>query len=108
MNSLIEKQKLRIQTKYSLSIDEVETCLDYAISDYLRIAYRGINVPSIETFEFDFDISMWLYKRMDDILERAGASLSGYRENGINLSYGASYIDPALARQVMPCASVPK
>lgn len=110
MNSLIEKQKLRIKDKYPyLSVSEIEICLDYALSDYLSIIYRGINVPPIETLDIGFTHAMWLYKRMDDILSRAGGTnVTGYRENGINFSYGASYIDPALARELLPNASVPK
>lgn len=110
MNSYVEKQKLRIHSKYPyLSVDDIETCLDYALSDYLSIVYRVNNVPPIETLEINFVQAMWLYKRMDDILSRAGGTnATGYRENGINWSYGASYIDPALARELMPIASVPK
>jgi hypothetical protein len=46
---------------------------------------------------------------MIDILGRAGGlSVDAYRENGLNLSYGASYIDPNLVSQIIPRAGVPR
>ena len=46
---------------------------------------------------------------MVDILGRAGGiSLTSYKENGLSLNYGGSYIDPELRAEIMPKASVPR
>ena len=93
-----------------LSDEEIENCYNMALSDYLAIKYPSENSrPTVDKLVFNFFNSQWLYKRMVDILERAGGiSLTAYKENGLNLTYGGSYIDPQLVAQLMPKAGVPR
>lgn len=110
-NKLVTQIKERIIETYSwLSDEEIDKCYDMALSDYLAIKYPSQNGrPSVEDLKFDFFNTQWLYKRMIDIVERAGGiSLSAYKENGLNLTYGGSYIEPQLVSQIMPKAGVPK
>ena len=103
--------KARIKLQYNwLSDEEVDNCYHMALSDYLAAKYPSENSrPSEDKLVFNFFNSQWLYKRMIDILERAGGiSLTAYKENGLNLTYGGSYIDPQLVAQLMPKAGVPK
>lgn len=110
-NKLINQVKENIQTTYSwLSEEEIDLCYNMALSDYIAIRYPSSNGrPKVEDVKFDFFNSQWIYKRMIDILSRAGGiSLSAYRENNLNLTYGGSFIDPQLVAEIMPRAGVPK
>ena len=110
-NKLINQVKENIQTTYSwLSEEEIDLCYNMALSDYIAIRYPSNNGrPKVEDVKFDFFNSQWIYKRMIDILSRAGGiSLSAYRENNLNLTYGGSFIDPQLVAEIMPRAGVPK
>ena len=93
-----------------LSDDAITQCFDFALSDFLAIKYPSDNNrPSRDKVVLDFNNSQWIQKRMIDILDRAGGlSVSAYRENGLNLTYGASYIDPELKKELMPKAGVPR
>jgi Ethanolamine utilization protein EutJ (predicted chaperonin) len=109
--NLIEQVKARIKSQYNwLSEEEVKNCYDMALSDFLAVKYPSENSrPVVDKLVFDFFNSQWIYKRMVDILERAGGiSLTAYKENGLNLTYGGSYIDPQLVAQIMPKAGVPR
>ena len=81
-----------------------------ALSDYMAIKYPSENNrPKVENLAIDFFISQWIYKRMVDILGRAGGiSLTAYKENDLNFTYGGSYIDPQLVAEIMPKAGVPR
>ena len=89
---------------------EIDKSFDFAVSDYLILKYPSENKrPTAETLNYDFTNSQWIQKRMIDILDRAGGlSVSAYKENGLNLTYGASYIDPELRKELMPKAGVPR
>lgn len=103
--------KQNIKKTYSwLTEDEVERTYNMALSDYMALRYpSGNNRPSVDNIDFDFFNAQWIYKRMVDILGRAGGiSLTSYKENGLSLNYGASYIDPELKAEIMPKASVPR
>lgn len=93
-----------------LTDDEIEDCYKYALTDYLSIRYPSQNNrPTEETMTYDTVCLQWISKRMRDILGRAGGlSASSYRENGINISYGASYIDPQLVALITPRAGIPR
>ena len=106
-----EQIKLRIRAKYSfLQDEEIDTCYDIALSDYLSIKYPSDNKrPNHENITMDFITAQWLYKRMVDILERAGGiSVTAYKENGVSFTYGGSYIDDALIAEIMPKGRVPR
>lgn len=110
-NKQAEQIKANISEKYNwLDISEIERCYNMALSDYLAIKYPSENNrPSVSTLTIDFFISQWIYKRMVDILGRAGGiSLTAYKENDLNLTYGGSYIDPQLVAEIMPKAGVPR
>ncbi len=103
--------KERLKNKYDYLTDsEVEDLYLMSVSDYLMIRYPSTNNrPDIADLTLDFSTSNWIYKRMLDILGRAGGtSLTAYKENDLSLTYGASYIDPELYSEIMPQAGVPK
>ena len=103
--------KANIKTKYSwLKDEEVQICYNMALSDYMAIKYPSETTrPSVDNITIDFFVSQWIYKRMVDILGRAGGiSLTSYKENDLNLTYGGSYIDPQLVAEIMPKAGVPR
>lgn len=115
MSCNINQQTMQVKTsikqKYSwLSDDEIRQTYDIALGDYMRIKYPSENNrPTIDKLNYDFLTTQWLYNRMVDILERAGGiSLTSYKENNLNLTYGGSYIDPMLVAQIMPKAGVPR
>ena len=110
-NQMVMQTKVNIKTTYSwLTDDEVDKCYEMALSDYISLKYPSENSrPSVDKLTFDFFNTQWIYKRMVDILSRAGGiSLTSYKENGLSLTYGGSYIDPQLATEIMPKAGVPK
>lgn len=106
-----EQIKLKIRAKYDfLQVEEIDTCYDMALSDYLSIKYPSDNKrPNHKNITMDFITTQWLYKRMVDILERAGGtSVTAYKENGVSFTYGGSYIDNALVAEIMPKGRVPR
>ncbi len=111
MSSLTEQAKTRIRNKYPyLTDEEIDTCYDYALSDYLMIKYPSVNNrPSVDELQTDFVVTQWIYKRMLDLLGRAGGtSLTAYKENGVSFTWASSYIDPTLVKELMPMGSVPR
>jgi hypothetical protein len=103
--------KSKIQQAYSyLQPHEIDTCFDMALSDYLSIKYPSENNrPNVNKVKYDFMTTQWIYKRMIDILDRVGGlSVTAYKENGINFTYGSSFIDSALVSEIMPKGSVPR
>ncbi len=110
-NQQAEQIKAQVRQKYDyLSFEEVNTCYNLALSDFVRLKYPSDNNrPAIDKLDIDFYTSQWIYARMLDILGRAGGtSVTAYKENGISFTYASSYIDPSLVAQIMPKASVPK
>lgn len=110
-NQQAEQVKAQVRQKYDyLSFEEINTCYNLALSDFVRLTYPSSNNrPAIEKLDIDFYTSQWIYARMLDILDRAGGtSVTAYKENGISLTYAASYIEPSLVAQIMPKASVPR
>lgn len=110
-NELIEQVKQRVSDKFDyLQSCEIDTLLDMAISDYIAVRYPSENGrPSKNDLHYDFFNTQWIYKRIIDILERAGASnVVSYRENGLSYTYASSYIDDNLIKQIMPRVGVPK
>ena len=110
-NQQAEQIKAQVRQKYDyLSLEEINTCYNLALSDYVRLTYPSSNNrPAIEKLDIDFYTSQWIYARMLDILGRAGGTnVTAYKENGISFTYASSYIDPSLVAQIMPKASVPR
>ena len=110
-NEMIIELKERLRKTYNwLSIDEINQIFNFAFSDYLMLKYPSDNnKPKIDDFGYNYFNTQWIYKRMIDILGRAGGiSVSAYKENGLNITYGASYIDPQLASEITPKAGVPR
>ena len=102
------KAKIKLRDEW-LDDNTIDSCYDYAMSDYLALKYPIEETrPTPETLKLEYSITSWIEKRMIDILSRAGLSLSSYKENNLNLTYGASYIDPYLASMFKPKASVPQ
>lgn len=110
-NQMVERIKINIRQEFDwLSDDEIQKTYDMALGDYLLIKYPSDNNrPSVNDVVLDFVTTQWLYKRMVDILGRAGGlNAVSYRENGLSWTYAGSNIDPALATEIMPKASVPR
>lgn len=110
-NQQAEQIKAQVKQKYDyLSFEEISTCYNLALSDFVRLKYPSDNNrPALDKLDIDFYISQWIYARMLDILGRAGGTnVTAYKENGISFTYASSYIDPSLVAQIMPKASVPK
>ena len=110
-NQQAEQIKAQVRQKYDyLSFEEINTCYNLALSDFVRLTYPSSNNrPVIDKLDIDFYTSQWIYARMLDILGRAGGtSVTAYKENGISFTYASSYIDPSLVAQIMPKASVPR
>lgn len=109
---VIEQTKVRIKQKFNLSDKEVDTAYDMALSDYLAIRFPSYNNrPSPERLNIDWFVSEWIYKRMVDIVGRAGLPMSGlksYRENDLSFEFADGNIDPALVAEILPRAGVPK
>lgn len=107
----VDQIKATIQERYSyLQEGEIDAMFDMAVADYLRLKYPSMNsTVTNDTLVYDFTISQWIIARMIDILDRSGGSnLTAYSENGLKFSYGASFIDPELRKQIMPRVGVPK
>ena len=110
-NQQAEQIKAQVKQKYDyLSFEEINTCYNLALSDFVRLTYPSSNNrPEIDKIDIDFYTSQWIYARMLDILGRAGGTnVTAYKENGISFTYASSYIDPSLVAQIMPKASVPR
>lgn len=110
-NHQSEQIKSQVRQKYDyLSFEEVETCYNLALSDFVRLTYPSTNNrPAIDKIKVDFYTAQWIYARMLDILGRVGGTnVTAYKENGISFTYASSYIDPSLVAQIMPKASVPR
>lgn len=106
-----EQVKSQIKAQYEyLSNDDVSTCYDMALHDFVRLSYPSENNrPDVNSVEIDFLTAQWIYARMLDILNRAGGTnVTAYRENGVSWTFASSYIDPSLALQIMPKGRVPR
>ena len=108
-NQQAEELKARLSQKYDyLEFEEIETCYNMALHDYIRLRYPSENNRPKE-INIDFLTSQWIYARMEDILSRVGGTnVTSYKENGISFTYASSNIDPFLVTQIMPKGSVPR
>lgn len=110
--SKTEEIKLTVQSLYPwLTGEDIELAYNRAVADYIGYLYPSANGrPTPETLSYDFFCVQWLQDRMLDIVSRAGGSnVSAYKENGIDIKYGASYIDPNLVMRLgLPKAGVPR
>lgn len=107
----IDRIKQNIKGEYEwLSDEDVQKTYNMALGDYLLIKYPSDNNrPSVDEVVLDFVAVQWLYKRMVDILGRAGGiNVTSYKENGLSWTYAGSNIDPVLVAEIMPKASVPR
>ena len=110
-NDMAKQIKINIKNEYEwLSDTDVQKTYNMALGDYLLIKYPSDNNrPAVENVELDFVALQWLYKRMVDILGRAGGiNVTSYKENGLSWTYASSNIDPVLVAEIMPKASVPR
>lgn len=106
-----EQIKTQIKQKYEyLSWDEIDTCFNLALHDFVRISFPSeSNRPSPEKLNIDFMASQWIFARMVDILSREGATnVTSYKENGISFTFASSYVDPNLVAMIMPKGGVPR
>jgi hypothetical protein len=108
----VQEAKAQIQQKYPwLQSGEIEEAYEIALVDYIRFLYPSANGrPTPETLEYDFMTVNRIKVRMLDILSRAGGiNAVAYKENGIDIKYGSSYVDPNwVASLGLPKVGVPK
>ncbi len=110
--ALVQRAKSQIQEKYPwLQQDEIEEAYEIALVDFIMYSYPSANGrPSAETLSYDFITVNRIKVRMLDIISRAGGiNAVAYKENGIDIKYGASYVDPNwVASLGLPKVGVPK
>ena len=108
----VQEAKARVQQSYPwLQSGEIDEAYDMAVADFIMYSYPSANGrPTAETLAYDLLTVQWLKDRMRDIISRAGGiNASAYNENGVNIKYGASYIDPNLVMRLgLPKAGVPR
>lgn len=108
----IKEAKINIKLLYPwLTQQEIEFAYNKSVADFIIYSYPSKNGrPTVETLTYDGLTVQWIFDRMLDIFSRAGGtSASAYRENGIDIKYGSSYIDPKLVMRLgLPKAGVPK
>lgn len=108
----IKDAKINIKLLYPwLAQNEIEYAYNTAVADFIMYSYPSENGrPTKETLNYDFLTIQWIFDRMVDIFSRAGGiNASAYKENGIDIKYGASYIDPNLVMRLgLPKAGVPR
>lgn len=89
--------KARVQTSYPwLQSSEIDEAFEIAVWDYIANVYPSENGrPNEETLTYDCFAVNRIKARMIDILSRAGGiNATAYKENGVEVKYGASYVDP--------------
>lgn len=103
---------MKIQSTYPwLTNGEVDEAYEIALWDFIVHRYPSENNrPSEETLSYDNFAVNRIKVRMIDILSRAGGiNVTAYKENGIDIKYGASYIDPNwIASLGLPKAGIPQ
>lgn len=99
-----------IKKRYNYLDDEdIERCYSYAVNDYISYKYSFNHDINRDTLNITDRAYNWIIARCEDILSRAGGiNVTAYKENGINLTYGASYIDPQLLAQIIGKVGIPK
>lgn len=93
----VQETKAQIQQKYQwLQSGEIDEAYEIALVDFIMYSYPSANGrPTAETLVYDFITVNRIKVRMLDILSRAGGiNAVAYKENGIDIKYGASYVDP--------------
>lgn len=108
----IQEAKAKVQQRFPwLEGDEVEEAYEIALWDYIVHRYPSENGrPNEQTLNYDYFAVNRIKVRMLDILSRAGGiNAVAYKENGIDIKYGASYIDPNwIASLGLPRVGVPR
>ena len=92
----VQEMKARVQQKYHwLTVSEIETAYNIAVVDYIMYSYPSVNGrPTPDTLSYDFITLNRIEVRMLDIISRAGGlNAVAYKENGIDIKYGSSYVD---------------
>lgn len=107
----VQAAKARVHESYPwLQNSEVDEAYEIALWDFIAHRYPSENGrPSEETLVYDYFAVNRIKVRMIDILSRAGGiNATAYKENGIDIKYGASYVDPNwVASLGLPKVGVP-
>lgn len=107
----IQEAKAKILGSYPwLQSSEVDEAYDIALHDYIAHRYPSENGrPTAETLTYDYFTVDRIKVRMRDILSRAGGlNVTAYKENNLDIKYGASYIDANwIASLGLPKVGVP-
>lgn len=108
----VQQAKLQVMQKYPwLQSAEIDEAYEIALVDFIMFSYPSANGrPTEQTLSYDFITVNRIKVRMIDILSRAGGiNASAYKENGLDIKYGASYVDPNwIVSLGCPKAGVPK
>lgn len=108
----IQEAKAKIKGNYPwLQSREIDEAYDIALWDFIAHRYPSENNrPTEETLVYDSFAVNRIKVRMIDILSRAGGlNVTAYKENNLDIKYGASYVDPNwVASLGLPKAGVPR
>lgn len=108
----VEGMKQQVRQKYPwLQSEEIDEAYEIALVDFIMYSYPSAsNRPTVETLPFDFITINRIKVRMIDIISRAGGiNAIAYKENGIDIKYGASYVDANWVISLgLPKAGVPQ
>lgn len=108
----VQEAKAKVQQSYPwLQSGEIDEAYEIALWDYIVYRYPSENGrPTEQTLTYDYFTVNRIKVRMIDILSRAGGiNATAYKENGIDIKYGASYIDPNWIMSLgLPKAGVPR
>lgn len=108
----VQEAKANLQQRYPwLMNGEIDEAYEIALWDFIVHRYPSENGrPNEETLVYDPFTVNRIKVRMIDILSRAGGiNAVAYKENGIDIKYGASYVDPNwIASLGLPRVGVPR
>ena len=108
----VQEAKANLQQRYPwLTNGEIDEAYEIALWDFIVHRYPSENGrPNEETLVYDPFTVNRIKVRMIDILSRAGGiNAVAYKENGIDIKYGASYVDPNwIASLGLPRVGVPR
>ena len=108
----VQQAKANLQQRYAwLTNGEIDEAYEIALWDFIVHRYPSENGrPNEDTLVYDSFTVNRIKVRMIDILSRAGGiNAVAYKENGIDIKYGASYIDPNwIASLGLPKVGVPR
>ena len=105
----MEKIVAKVRIKYNwLSIGDAQDLVKNAIGWFYALRYPCEPNANLENRPIESFMDNWAVERLcDEIAEKNGFnSAIGYRENGISLTFDASWISEGLKKAIVPFAGV--